>query len=215
VTIAAAPPATEPIRVLLVDREETFRTDMRGALERDGLSVAASVDSPDGAVAALGDGPVDVVLVDASAAGDSLAAVLRAAAGSAVVALSPSNEPDAVIGALAAGADGYLLKDDATPDVAGAVLRAAAFGRPLVSPRTARMVTARLQELERASREPRELTGRELEVLRLMSDGCTNGEIAARLGVSPSEIDRNVASIRAQLGVAEPRRQQRRFSRRP
>jgi DNA-binding NarL/FixJ family response regulator len=197
-SVAASP---LQIRVLVVDGQAQFRTDMRDALEREG-HVAADVGSAADAVDALGGGPVDVVLVDAAGAGAELGDVMRAAAGSAIVALSASPDPDAVVRALAAGADGYLLKDEAVEDIVTAVVRAAAFGESLVSPRIARHVVARLREIEPRVATPAELTGREVQVLRLMADGFGNRSIADALDISAGAVKNHVASILEKLGAA-------------
>ena len=98
----AAVPISQ-ISVLLVDSQPAFRSAMRDALEDGGVDVVGDVANAPAAVDALGKAPVDVVLVDAECAGDGLGDVMRAAAGSAIVAMSGSVEPDVVVGALAAG----------------------------------------------------------------------------------------------------------------
>ena len=162
---------------------------------------SATSGGPRDAVDALGRTPVDVVLVDPESAGESLGDVMRAAAGSAIVAMSGSDEPDAVVGALAAGADSYLLKDESVEDIVGAVVRAAAFGESLVSPRIARHVITRLREIEPVAAPPEALTDRELQVLRLMADGLENRSIAFALDISVGTAKNHVASILTKLGA--------------
>src|SRR4051812_11927232 len=175
---------------------------MRDALERGGVSVSAAVGCASDAVEALDADQVDVVLVDAEAAGAALGDVMRAAAGSAIVAMSGSHEPEAVVGALAAGADSYLLKDEDVEDIVSAVVRAAAFGESLVSPRIARHVITRLREIEPRSEPPDALTDREVQVLRLMADGLENRSIAYALNISVGTAKNHVASILTKLGAA-------------
>jgi NarL family two-component system response regulator LiaR len=202
VTAIAASSALASVRVLLVDPQPLFRRALRVALERDHAAVTRDVATVEEAVVALRTRAVDVVLVDTGAAGDALGDLLRAAAGSAVVALSSSSEPDAVVGALAAGADGYLLKDDAVEDIVSGVTRAAAFGESLVSPRIASHVIARLRELEPPIGPADDLSPRELEVLRLLADGRENPQIARQLEISRGTVKNHVASILEKLGVA-------------
>jgi DNA-binding NarL/FixJ family response regulator len=199
--VATAAAAFPRISVLLVDNQPAFRNAMRDALEDGGVDVVGDVASPRDAVDALGQASVDVVLVDAESAGDALGDVMRAAAGSAIVAMSGSREPDVVVGALAAGADSYLLKDESVEDIVGAVVRAAAFGESLVSPRIARHVITRLREIEPSAAPPATLTDRELQVLRLMADGLENRSIAYALDISVGTAKNHVASILTKLGA--------------
>jgi NarL family two-component system response regulator LiaR len=116
-----------------------------------------------------------------------------------VIALTSFKENDLVEGALQAGAIGYLLKDVSADDLAEAI-RAAAAGRPTLSPEAA-------QVLIQATRAPAEklgfdLTDREREVLALMVEGLNNREIAERLVVSLSTAKFHVSSILTKLHAA-------------
>jgi DNA-binding NarL/FixJ family response regulator len=199
--VATATAPIPNIRVLVVDDQPSFRSVMREALEYGHVHVVADVGNIRDAVDALEASPVDVVLVDAESAGESLGDVMRAAAGSAIVAMSGSHEPDSVVGALAAGADSYLLKDESVEDIVGAVVRAAAFGESLVSPRIARHVITRLREIEPSAEPPESLTDREVQVLRLMADGLENRSIAYALDISVGTAKNHVASILNKLGA--------------
>jgi DNA-binding NarL/FixJ family response regulator len=122
--------------------------------------------------------------------------------------LTASTEDEDVLGALVAGASGYLLKDEAVEDIITGVVRVAVAGETLLSPRIAARVIGRLRELtpeevdEPAEDEngPR-LSPRELEVLQLIAAGRENPDIAKELYISGSTVKRHVEAILAKLGV--------------
>jgi DNA-binding NarL/FixJ family response regulator len=113
-----------------------------------------------------------------------------------VVALTSVLEDAAVVGAVRAGAIGYLLKDTQTQDLLKAV-KAAAAGQVQLSPQAA----ARLMREVRAPESPEGLTERETEVLRLVARGRANKEIARDLGIAEKTVKTHVSSILGKLGV--------------
>jgi DNA-binding NarL/FixJ family response regulator len=109
-----------------------------------------------------------------------------------IVALTSYDGDADIYRALSAGASGYLIKDMLGTEVVAAV-RAAAAGRRVIPP----AVAARLAEFT-----PRiELTGRELEVLRLAAKGLRNKEIARVIGRTEETVKVHVKHIMAKLGV--------------
>jgi DNA-binding NarL/FixJ family response regulator len=132
--------------------------------------------------------------------------ILRALPGTRVVMLSASSADVDMFEALLAGASGYLLKDsdaERLPFALRGVLRGEAA--------LPRMLTARLIEEFRAREQRRrglslpgrqvQLSDREWEVLDLMRDGCSTGEIAGRLAISPVTVRRHVQAVLQKLGV--------------
>jgi len=114
-----------------------------------------------------------------------------------VVALTSVLEDAAVIGAVRAGAIGYLLKD-AEADELRRVIKAAAAGQVQLSPKAAE----RLMREIRAPDSPEKLTERETEVLRLLALGKANKEIARALTISETTVKTHVSNILAKLGLS-------------
>jgi two-component system, NarL family, response regulator LiaR len=113
-----------------------------------------------------------------------------------VVALTSVLEDASVVGAVRAGAIGYLLKDTQGDELCRAI-KAAAAGQVQLAPQAA----ARLMREVRAPDSPEALTDRETEVLLLVARGKANKEIAAALGIGEQTVKSHVSSILAKLGV--------------
>jgi DNA-binding NarL/FixJ family response regulator len=113
-----------------------------------------------------------------------------------VIALTSVLEDASVVGAVRAGAIGYLLKDTQGDELCRAI-KAAAAGQVQLAPQAA----ARLMREVRAPESPEVLTDRETEVLRLLAQGKANKEIAGALGIGEQTVKTHVSSILAKLGV--------------
>jgi NarL family two-component system response regulator LiaR len=114
-----------------------------------------------------------------------------------VVALTSVLEDSSVVGAIRAGAIGYLLKDTDADGLIRAI-KAAASGQVQLSPQAA----ARLMREVRMPDHLQELTAREGDVLRLLAQGCTNKEIALRLDIGEKTVKTHVSNILSKLNVA-------------
>jgi DNA-binding NarL/FixJ family response regulator len=101
---------------------------------------------------------------------------------------------DEILRALRAGALGYLQKSASRPDLLAAI-RAVAAGQRSVPPE----IEARLQQRQLLSG----ITPRELEILTLISHGCANKEIAARLGIAEDTVKQHVSRILQKLGASD------------
>ncbi|BDZ66348.1 response regulator [Agromyces mangrovi Wang et al. 2018] len=188
------------VRVLLVDDHPVVRAGLRAV-----LSTAGGIDVV--GVAATGEEAVvltrlrkpDVVLCDLRLGegmdGIGTTAALRAADPAVVVVILTTFDRDAeVLGAIEAGASGYLLKDASPEQIVSGVRRAAAGGTVLSQSLSARVASAK--------RAPRiTLTQREVDVLRALDTGASNREIAKRLFVSEATVKTHLVHVYEKLGV--------------
>ncbi len=189
------------VRVLIADDHGVVRTGLRALLASDpSIEVIADVADADAAVERCRIGDVDVVLMDLRFSGDATAGVratarIRELADPPQVLVLTSHDTDSdILGAIEAGACGYLLKDAGPDELLGAV-RAAAAGESALSPTVAGKLMGRL-------RDPRPLlTDRETEVLRAVADGATNRQAAASLNVSEATVKTHLVHIFDKLGV--------------
>jgi DNA-binding NarL/FixJ family response regulator len=113
-----------------------------------------------------------------------------------VIALTSVLEDAAVVGAVKAGAIGYLLKDTQANELCRAI-KAAANGQVQLSPQAA----ARLMHEVRTPENPQALTDRETDVLSLLANGKANKEIALHLHISETTVKTHVSNILTKLGV--------------
>jgi NarL family two-component system response regulator LiaR len=189
------------IRILIADDHAVVRQGLRMflGLDPDFRIVGEAVDGAQ-AVALARQLRPDVVLMDLLMPGmdgiQATAAIRSELPDTEVVALTSVLEDNAVIGAVRAGAIGYLLKD-AQPDELRRAIRAAAAGQVQLSPKAAE----RLMREVRAPENPEKLTDREVEVLRLLADGQSNKEIARTLTIGEKTVKTHVSNILGKLGV--------------
>ena len=201
------------LTVLVADDHAPTRAGVRDALGDDGFTVVAEAAGADAAVElALRERP-DVCLLDIHMPGGGIAAAARITENlpeSAVVMLTVSRDDEDLFAALRAGAAGYLLKDMDPARLAPA-LRGVVAGEAAV-PRT--LVARVVEEFRSSERRPSlplvrsrgaRLTAREWEVLELLRERLTTGEIAHRLGLSAVTVRRHVSSILAKLRVPDRR----------
>jgi DNA-binding NarL/FixJ family response regulator len=127
---------------------------------------------------------------------EATASIRRELPDTEVIALTSVLEDTSVVGAVRAGAIGYLLKD-AKADELCLAIRAAAAGQVQLSPKAAE----RLMREVRAPENPEVLTARETEVLRLIAQGLANKEIARALNIGEKTVKTHVSNILAKLGV--------------
>jgi DNA-binding NarL/FixJ family response regulator len=117
-----------------------------------------------------------------------------------VIMVTVYEDPDRIFSALRAGASGYLLKRSAPEQVLGAIRDVLQGGAPMTG-EIARKVIVHFQEQSTTAAEVEKLTGREREVLELVSHGFINKEIADRLSVSVEAVRWHLKHIYAKLHV--------------
>jgi DNA-binding NarL/FixJ family response regulator len=198
------------IRVLIADDQELVRTGFRVILEAEGdIEVVAEAENGLQAVRQAALARPTVVLMDIRMPElDGLAAteqILRQRDPPTIVVLTTFDQNEYIYRALRAGAAGFLLKDAPSSRLIAAV-RAAATGDSLIEPSITQRLVERFAEPEPAHGIPDRLaplTGREIEVLRLITRGMSNAEIASEMVVAETTVKTHVARILAKLGVRD------------
>ena len=198
--------ARAPMRVLIVEDLRETAAWLAGIVSRafPGARVrqAAGVRAALGAIAA--EAP-DLALVDLGLPDGEGLEVLRALRARAPACLpvvtTAATDDAAIVGALAAGAQGYLLKSDEA-EVIGWQLARQVDGIPALSPAVARRVMDHFRATGPVAAPDGALTPREAEVLGLIGRGLRVPEAAEALGLAPSTVTSHVKSIYRKLGVA-------------
>ena len=189
------------IRVLLVDDHSVVREGLRMFLGRDPeLEVVGEAADGEEAVQLAQQLKPDVVLMDLlMPVMDGIAAttvIRKELPDTEVVALTSVLESDAVVGAVQAGAIGYLLKNTQAAELRRSI-KAAAAGQVQLSPQASAYLLRKVQAPTRLE----SLTEREMEVLRLLVQGQSNKEIARHLHVVEDTVKTHIRHILAKLGV--------------
>lgn len=191
------------ISVMIIDDHPAVRLGLEALLNKfDDIEVIAVADGGEQALALCQQHQPDVALLDMYMPQMDGIATLKAIRSAyptmQILMLTHSDKDETVIQALDAGALGYLLKKAEINAIADAI-RAAASGRRTLSPEA-------LEAIIRARTTPpplpdTQLTERELDVLRLMVQGCKNTEIADELVVALSTVKFHISTIFKKLGV--------------
>ncbi len=197
------------IRVVVADDQDLVRTGLVMILgAQPGIDVVGEAADGIQAIEVATRLRPDVLLVDIRMPKLDGIEVTRRLAGPdvadpmAVVVITTFDLDEYVLGALRAGARGFLLKD-AGPDLLVQAVHAAANGDALIAPNVTRRLLATLVDHapQTVTQPVDPLTDREEEVLLLLARGRTNAEIAAELFISLSTVKSHIASLMAKLGV--------------
>jgi len=195
---------SDPIRVLIADDHPVVRQGLRGFLETYAdITVIAEADNGAQAVALALEHVPDVILMDLLMPEmdgiEAIEQVMAASPATRIIVLTSYSEDEYLFPAMRAGAVGYQLKDADPLDLVSAI-RAAVRGQTTLHP----SVAARL--VRGASHQGEDfladLTERELDVLRLISRGMSNREIAKDLVISEGTVKSHVSNILSKLHLA-------------
>jgi DNA-binding NarL/FixJ family response regulator len=199
-------------RILLVDDHPLTRSALAGLLQQHGFEVVGEAADGEEAVLSAERLRPDLILLDLSMPGvDGLTALPRlreAAPDCEVVVLTASGTEENLLGAIRAGAAGYLLKSEPPARIVD-FLRGAANGEAALSGAVARRLLDQVREGSHKTAVPDEivaaLSARELEVLLLLDEHLATDEIAKRLFISEHTVRSHVKSLLRKLGVSSRR----------
>ncbi len=198
------------IRVLVADDQALVRSGFRMILEaREDFEVVGEAEDGHEAVSLAATTNPDVILMDVRMPGldgiDATRAILAGGSQARVLILTTFDLDAIVLRAIRAGASGFLLKDVRPADLADAI-RVVAAGDALLAPAvTKRLLERFARQLDDDHTPPAldELTTRELEILRLIAQGLSNGEIATRLFLGETTVKTHVSAILRKLRVRD------------
>ena len=217
------------VRVLVVDDQRLMRDGIASLLEvQDAIEVVGTASNGQEALEKAVSLRPDVILMDVRMpVMDGVVAtgqVHRELPSCRILMLTTFDDEEYIIDALRAGASGYLLKDLPAPDLASAVqavykgiyqLDPAVASKVIASLSRPRAFDAAKQSLPVSSSSstmsdagtlsprPADLTGREVEVLRLIAKGATNREIAEQLVISEGTVKNHISNILSRLGLRD------------
>jgi DNA-binding NarL/FixJ family response regulator len=208
--------AGKPVRVVLADDQRLVRESLGTLLGLlDGIELLASAADGEEAIAQVERHRPEVVLMDLRMPRlDGIEATRRLRESRPevrVIALTTYADDESVLGALRAGARGYLTKDASSEDIRQAIITVAA-GAAALDPAVQHHVVSALASDAHTDADcagapgvelPDELTPREAEVLALIADGLTNAEIAERLFVSQTTVKSHINHLFAKAGLRD------------
>jgi DNA-binding NarL/FixJ family response regulator len=202
----SSPPPSTLARVLLVDDHHLVREGLRLVLEqRPEIQVVGEAEDRGQAFAILGNGPVDVVLLDVTYPDDDGLVMLRELGSRwpalRVVVLTMHRDAETVRQALRAGAHGYVVKGAHTSELVDAIRAVMRGERYLHSSIAGAVIDDSLRWMDIAS----PLSAREREILVHIASGGTAATVGRELGISPHTVRRHVANLSAKLGVSGPK----------
>lgn len=119
-----------------------------------------------------------------------------------IIALTSSEEESHILEVITAGASAYVLKNVGAQELVDIIRRVAA-GEVVLDPRIAALMIRAMQKPQPSPSPTAQLTEREIEVLRLIAAGMTNGEIAGRLFLSEKTVKTHVSNILSKLQLAD------------
>ena len=203
---------TDAVRILLVDDQRLIREGLRTLLEMEpGLHVAGEANQGQEALELYARLQPDVVLMDVRMpimdGVEATRQLMSRWPTCRVIILTTFDDDEYVFDGLRAGALGYLLKDVSIQELAEAI-RTVMGGGVLIEPSVARKVVAEFARMtssspKAASNLDEPLSEREIDILRLLSQGLTNREIAQQLYLAEGTVKNYVTNILAKIGARD------------
>jgi len=200
-------------RILIVDDHPLTREALASLLTQHGFDVVGQAPDGETAITLAAELRPQLVLLDLTMPGmdglEALPLIRAAAPESEVVVLTASGTEENLLGAIRAGAAGYLLKSE-PPERIAAFLRGVAGGEAALSGSVARRLLERVRDGGRLNGGvpdgiARALSAREVEVLLLLDEHLGTDEIAGRLYISEHTVRSHVKSLLRKLGVSSRR----------
>ncbi|MFC0682814.1 response regulator [Lysobacter korlensis] len=191
-----------PVRLVVADDHPIVRAGIVGLLEAaDGVEVVAQAGDGAEAVAAAVEHRPDLVLLDLQMPRmdgvEATRRILEAAPGVRVLVLTTYESDESILGAIEAGASGYLLKAAPEEEILAGI-RSVAAGGVALAPRMAALLVSRVQAPSAPTLSPREA-----EVLELVAEGLSNPAIARRLFLSDATVKTHLLHVFEKLEVSD------------
>ncbi len=193
----------EKLRIVLVDDHPVIREGLRLTIQaQPDMEVVGEASSGEEAVSLASELKPDVLVLDLKMPGigglAAIAGIKEAVGDTRVLIFTTYGEQEDIVGAIEAGADGYLLKGSSSAEIVGAI-RSASRGESPLDPSAARALVSHFGPHSKEENAP--LSDREIEVLQLVSQGFKNKEIAKQLFISEKTVKAHMGSILTKLNV--------------
>lgn len=194
----------QPVKIVVVDDHSLFRAGLIGLLnDMPEFSVIGEAADGKEAIAVIQDLKPDIVLMDVNMPildGIQAVAALVNKTNSRIIMLTISRQDDDLFGAIAAGADGYLLKNSEPDELRRAILNVAQ-GKSVLAPEVTQPIMKALVNASIPSND-KGISKREVEVLECLANGFTTSQVAAHLFVSENTIKTHIRHILEKLEAA-------------
>ncbi len=196
---------TKKIRVAVIDDHALFRAGLISLLaQTPGIEIVGEGGSGKDAVYIVRDTQPDVVLLDVNMPlmnGVEAVKEIKRFSNTRILMLTISKQQVDLIGAIRAGADGYILKNMEPKELYNAI-KLAAEGKSVLSPEITEKVFQVVRKTQTIDMVSHELTPREYEVLILLSKGKTNPQISEELHISENTVKTHVRNLMDKLGAS-------------